>query len=568
MPQRPTLTDRLVCLAADWHARRVYSAFRAATRRATAIQERTLLSKIRRNAASDFGRRFGFDAIRSADDFVRRVPVLGYEDHQPYIERVKAGETSALFGRAERIHMFALTSGTTDSPKYIPVTESFLREYRAGWNAFGIKALLDHPGTMLRPILQVTSRMDESKTTAGIPCGAITGLMAATQKRLVRKYYVTPPCIARIDDASAKYYTVMRLGVAADVAFMITASPATQLKLARTADRHREQIIRDVRDGTLWDGIEIPSDVRAELRPRLRPDPQTAGRLETLISEHGRLLPKHYWRLGFLANWIGGTMGLYLRDFPEYFGKVPVRDIGLLASEGRVCIPIEDGSPAGILDVTSHFFEFVPRDEIEAASPTALRCHQLEVGQEYFILLTTSSGLCRYNLGDLVRVVDYADEAPVVEFLSKGAHTCSLAGEKLTEHQVVLAMQATAQILALPVAPFVLAPIWDSPPAYRLHIESSVAGDRRGMNGAGVAAEFDRQLQIVNMEYASRRRSERLGAIRVNLLPAGFFAQWDQQRAEQHRRGNEQYKHPYLFASPGEDADFPKDAATHLSPSC
>ena len=104
------------------------------------------------------------------------------------------------------------------------MTKTFLDEYRRGWNAFGIKALLDHRGAFLRKIVQVSSRMDEMRTAAGIPCGAITGLMAATQKRLVRKYYVAPECVARIDDPTTKYYTIMRLAVPCDVAFMITAS--------------------------------------------------------------------------------------------------------------------------------------------------------------------------------------------------------------------------------------------------------------------------------------------------------------------------------------------------------
>ncbi len=78
----------------------------------------------------------------------------------------------------------------------------------------------------------------------------------------------------------------------------------------------------------------------------------------------------------------------------------------------------------------------------------ALRAHELEVGCEYFVLLTTSAGLYRYQLGDLVRVVGRVNAAPLIEFLNKGEHTCSLAGEKLTEHQVILAMDAAARRLA------------------------------------------------------------------------------------------------------------------------
>lgn len=557
MPRRPSLADRIVCALAKAHARHVYRGFRAALRHAVAVQERVLLDKIRRNADSRFGRDHGFSDIRTAADFQRRLPLLRYEDHQPYIEQVKAGDPRALFGPRETVHMFALTSGTTDSPKYIPVTTSFLQEYRRGWNAFGIKALLDHPAALLRPIVQVTSRMDESRTSAGIACGAITGLMAATQKRLVRKYYVTPPCIAQIEDPAAKYYTIMRLAVPTDAAFLITASPATQLKLARAADENRDQLIRDIHDGTLWPGAVVPTPVRDLLRPRLKPDPAAARGLEELVNRHGRLLPRHYWRLGFLANWTGGTMSLYLQDFDEYFGDVPVRDIGLLASEGRVSIPVDDGTPAGILDVTSHFFEFVPRDEYGGASPATLRCHELEAGQEYFVLLTTSSGLYRYDLGDLVRVTGFVDEAPVIEFLSKGAHTCSLAGEKLTEHQVIQAMQQAARAVGVPAPGFVLAPAWSRPPGYVLHVEP---GSPPGQRESALATELDRQLARANIEYASRRQSDRLAGVRLNLLPDGFLARWDLQQSNARRPGNEQYKHRYLFTRPGEDGDFPSGA--------
>lgn len=533
------------------HAERVYKQFVRATARAIQVQERALLAKIKRNAASQFGHDHGFDRIHSVAQFRQRIPIMGYEEHRPYIERVMAGETGAMFGGRQQVRMFALTSGTTDQPKYIPVTDAFLAEYRAGWNAFGIKALLDHPHSFLRSIAQVSSRMDESRSACGTACGAITGLMAATQKRLVRKYYATPGCVAQIDDAEAKYYTIMRLSIPRDVAFMITASPATQLKLARTGAEQGEAIVRDIHDGGLRADLDVPSSVREALRPRLKPDRETARRLEGLVREHGRLLPKHYWRLGFLANWTGGTMGLYLRDFPEYFGDTPVRDVGLLASEGRVSIPVEDGTPAGIVDVTSNFFEFVPVDRREEASPPTYLCHELEAGQEYFVLLTTSSGLYRYDLGDVVRCVGMAGQAPLVEFLNKGTHTCSLAGEKLTEHQVILAMQRAGRELGLNVPNFVLAPRWGQPPFYTLHVERSESHTAEQM--ARLADELERQLRELNVEYVSKRHTQRLGPVSLNLLPDGKLAELDRRQSSLHRKSNEQYKHKYLYCRPGED---------------
>ena len=73
-------------------------------------------------------------------------------------------------------------------------------------------------------------------------------------------------------------------------------------------------------------------------------------------------------------------MGAYLRGYPEYFGDRPVRDIGLIASEGRMTIPIEDGTPAGILDIRHHYFEFIPEDQVDRDEPETVEAADLDRG--------------------------------------------------------------------------------------------------------------------------------------------------------------------------------------------
>ncbi|MCP4592478.1 MAG: GH3 auxin-responsive promoter family protein [bacterium] len=547
-----SLTDRLLLPLARIHARRVFNRFMNDTRDLTTVQERVLLEKLRANADSAYGRDFGFNRIRTYADFTRQIPVTTYDDLMPYVERVKAGETDAMFGNGQGVLMFAMSSGTTAEPKYIPVTERFLANYRRGWNAFGVRVLNDHPGCFLRHIVQVTSPMDEQRAPSGIPCGAITGIMAATQKRLVRKYYVAPLCVAYIDDAAARYYTIMRLALRRDVAFMITANPATQLKLVRSVDSAAERIIRDMRDGTLDESLPISAEIRGQLAPLLRPDPETARRFEDIVKRTGRLLPKDYWDLGFLANWTGGTMGLYLERFPEYFGEVPVRDIGLLASEGRMSIPIEDGTPSGILDISGMFFEFIPLDEADHPHPSVIRAHEVQEGHEYEILLTNDAGFYRYRIGDVVRVTGFAGPTPLIEFLHKGANTSSLTGEKLTEQQVVLAFEQVRRSTAFNPTHFVLAPQWADPPYYTLHIEDSPSP-----NADELARRMDAELRRANVEYDSKRSTERLGAVRVNQLPEDYLTHLHADQAVRRRKVNEQYKPQYLYAKPGEDARFP-----------
>jgi len=538
-------------LAARAHARRRYDVLLQSVKTAVRTQEGVLREKIERNADSEFGRKHGFSRIRSYADFASRIPVRRYDELTPWVDRVVAGDERALLGSGQRVLMFAMTSGSTDQPKYVPITPTFLREYRRGWNAFGYKAVLDHPDSFARPILQIVSPWDEHRTERGVPCGSISGLLAGLHGRMVRRFYVTPWECGAIGDAESRYYTIMRFAVPRDVGWIITASPATPLKLARTVTTHAERMIRDIHDGTLRPPNDIPNHVYQALVARLSPDTITARRLSNIVERTGELVPREYWELAFLANWTGGTLGLHLRDFPRYFGDTPVRDIGLLATEGRVSIPLEDGTPAGVLDVAGSFFEFIDAEADACDAGAIHRCHELVMDQEYRVVMTTSAGFYRYDIGDRVRVRGYMEEAPIVEFLHRGAHLSSVTGEKLTEWQVTTAFDRVSQAAQIDATEFVLAPVWDDPPYYRLHV------DRDFPSRNQLPYRMDEELSRLNVEYGSKRSSGRLGPIVVNRLPDEFFTQFDRKRRERRGSSNEQYKHQYLYTKPGDDACLP-----------
>lgn len=559
---RISIADLILAGLAKMHVRGQMRRFFRAAERAAEVQRACLLRLLRRRGGSAFGVEHGFSGIRDVRDFQSRIPVRTYEEFAPYLDRVLRGETTALLAPDERILMFATTSGSTDRPKHVPVTPSFIADYRRGWNIFGLQALLDHPECFLRGIVQVVSRMDESRTEQGVPCGSISGLLAATQKRLVRKYYVVPSQTALIADPTARYYAVMRFAVPRDVSWIVTASPATPLKLAKTAAEHAERLIRDLRDGTLSSpGEPLPAQVLALFSDRLKPDAEAADRLEGVLSREGVLRPSQYWRLGFLANWTGGTLGHHLRDFPTWFGETPVRDIGLLATEGRVTFGIADGTSSGVLDVEGGFFEFLPPEESAGGGGQALTCEALEVGAEYRVILTNASGLVRYDIGDRVRVTGYVGTAPLLEFLHRGANVASVTGEKLTEWQVV---QAYAQVRGSSGSAselFVLSPQWGDPPWYRLHVEPGCDE----VPASQLAAAVDKQLSALNVEYAQKRRSGRLGAVEVNVVPTGFLTSLDRERQAARGGAHEQFKHQYLHPSPGLDSGIPVGTAVPSS---
>lgn len=532
-------------------SRALATEFLRQTARAGDAQRERLLDLVRRNADSQFGRDHHFGEIRSTADFRRRVPVRGYDGHEPYIARVRQGDTQALFGPGTEVLMFAMTSGTTAQPKTIPVTRESLRNYKAGWTIWGIQAFDAHPGILkrgLRPILQLVSNWQEQFTPAGIPCGAITGLTAHMQNPLVRQTYCMPPDTMRIKDIQAKYYAALRLAVPRNPGTIMAANPSTLLAIARLGDRVKETLIRDIADGTVSEQFEIPADVRRALKIRTRWKQRgLARKLDTIASRTGRLLPRDYWPdLEFLANWTGGTMGAYLRLYPEWFGDRPVRDIGLIASEGRFTIPIEDGTPGGILDIQHHYFEFIPEEQGDHEQPETVEATDLVEGRQYYILPTTAGGLYRYQIYDLVRCIGFHGKAPIIEFLNKGAHFSSLTGEKLSEFQVVAAVNAATAELGLRLKSYLLLPTWGEPPSYSLLIEEDDLPDPATADRLARAVE--ERLQGLNVEYQNKRETLRLGPIVIKRIPGGSWEEFKKRRLAKSGGTVEQYKQPCLMS--------------------
>src|SRR5438874_1338803 len=479
------------------------AAFEAATHRPRETQEGRLRRILSFQTDTDFGREHGFASIRDVVDFRRQLPVAGYEYFEPYIARVRRGELRALLADP-CVHMFALTSGTTAARKFIPVTPQYLADYRRGWNIWGMRLFrYDHPELKLRPIVQISSDWDEFRTEAGIPCGSVTGLTAEMQNRIIRWLYCVPGSISKIKDPIAKYYVVLRLSLPRPVGMVVAANPSTLVNLARAGDQHKESLIRDLHDGTLSERIDVPGEIRAVLARQLgRKHPKRARELEEIVRRTGTLYPRDFWPQNcILGNWTGGSVAAYLRHFPRYFGETPIRDVGLIASEGRMTIPVADHTPSGVLDVTSHYFEFIPESEANRPAPVTLAAHEVKEGEKYYILPTTAFGLYRYHIHDLVRVTGFYNQTPLVEFLSKGAHFANITGEKLSEYHVTQSMEEVLPGLNLTLTSYILAPCWDdATPYYGLFVER---GDFMNVHqGQDLAAWLDRRLATHNVEYA------------------------------------------------------------------
>ena len=533
--------------------RRQLRHFEAACEYPEAVQAAVLDQIIRRQAGTGFGRDHHFAAVRTAADYRRNVSVAPYEQIAPYIDRVANGDTNALLAD-RRVLMFALTSGTTASRKLIPVTADYLAAYKRGWNMWGVRMYRDHRGRKIamRPIVQLGGDPDEFRTPAGIPCGNLSGYTAMVQRRLIRRMYAVPYEVGKIKDPLARYYVALRFSVGRNVSQFVAANPSTLVQLARTLDAEKAHLLKDLADGTLRADLDLPADIRATLARRLRPDPARARELSATAEKMGRLYPLDVWPTGgtIVNTWTGGSMGPYLRQLPRYYGDPPVRDLGLLASEGRMTIPFANATASGVLDIWSHYFEFIPEGEIDSPQPTVLGAHEILEGKSYYILPTTRYGLYRYHISDLVRVTGFNGRTPEVEFLGKGHRFANLTGEKLSEHHVTRAVDTAARRTGQPLTAYTVSPTWDDRrPYYALFVEEGDTAD--GDRLRRFLGELDRALCDENVEYAAKREGGRLGPVRAAVIPAGAWAAWDRDRLAKTGGSPEQYKHPCLVGDLG-----------------
>lgn len=540
--------------------------FRGQMATARVVQRELLFQKIRRCQDSAFGRDHKFRDIRTVEDFRRNIPIAQYDYYFPYIDRVANGDIAAMFPASDRILMFTLSSGTTDAPKLIPINDVWMSEYRAGWQIWGIKAFLDHPKLFFAKLSGMAGNWDMRRTPTQKPCGMASGLSAKMQSPIVKTAYSIPASVYTIGDAAAKYYTALRLAVAEEnTGLFLTATPATVVTFSKLGNEYREALIRDIHDGTLSNQFDVPDRIRREIRRRVvKPNPDRARKLEQIVERTGHLYPKDYWDLSLVACWLGGTVGSYARHLADYCGSTPQRDIGLLCSEGRFTIPMNDGTPAGALEIASHYYEFIPEAEIDSPQPTVLECHELEVGKNYFILLTTSCGLYRYNIYDVMRCTGYEGETPLLEFLNKGQRFSDMEGEKISEFHLVAAVNHAADREKLHVTAFTAVPVRPAdsqPPYYAILMEEQDVADVAAAHR--FVANIDRWLADNNVMYQGKRDDGYLGPPRLVRVAKGSFAEYDRAEIARRNVGEDHYKHPCLVL----DQDFidrlPKPTCPH-----
>lgn len=486
--------------------RRTISAFLAARADLRSAQQARLKLIVDQMAESEFGRAHGLSRVRTLDDLAHSAPVRTYADLQPWFDRIVRGETGVL--TREPVRMLLETSGTTGRPKLLPCTRSWERSVSAAQAIWVLRMVADHPEIRKGQALTVVSPETHSVSSGGVPIGSNTGRMHRRQPWFVRARYPVPDAVYVLKPSALKWYALLRFAMQAQITTITTANPSTILLMCRLLQQWRLPLSRDLADGTLRHG------------PARR-----LGRLERFRLERGLrrvpppadFRPGHIWPLKLVNCWKGGPAGYFTARLPDALGvRVPIREVGITASEGYFALPLGDDWPGGVMWPLGHVLEFIGDDGRPRFG------WQLEQGERVRLVITTEAGLYRYDLADDLRVVGHSGQLPVLRFEGKTGRWLNATGEKVTEAQVSAAMQRAAEATCTAeIAGFSARTAWADVPTIEVCVEG-VPPDRL----TALAAAFDRALRRENVEYDAKRESARLGDVVFQPAPEGTFRRW------------------------------------------
>lgn len=406
-----------------------------ASENATQFSEELLLKLIRDSENCEYGKLYHFDEIKSIDDYKRLVPITEYDDYAPYIERmVKTGEENVLTSR--KVVHYAQSSGSVGVPKFIPVVQEVIDLYsEVGCSrTFALAAkYFEGQGKKMsyHKILNLVEII-ERETECGVPKGAISST-ALRHIKPVLKYFQTTPLevIYPQEDMDQRYLKLLFALAYKDLIFVSGAFTTSLVDIMVYLTNNWESLVEDIRTGTISKNIQLSDGVRASLEKQLKADPKRAEFLRREFEKgfDTPIIPRIWPKLAWTGGIGTGTFAPYTETMKKYAGDDMPHDHLLYAASESIfaCCPGLNREEF-LMIPQSGFYEFVPAESDDYSH--TLNINELEVGKEYEIILTNLSGLYRYRIYDVVKILGYMGESPLVQFVYRKNQLVNLASEK------------------------------------------------------------------------------------------------------------------------------------------
>ncbi len=428
---------------------------------------------------TEFGRKYNFSKIFSIKEFKKAVPIHEYDDLKPYIQRIMNGEQNILWDTP--VSWFAKSSGTTsDKSKFIPVSEESLQDchYKGAKDVLTMYYNFNPDSDLL--------------TGKGLVIGGSHNINQLNEE-------------AHYGDLSALLLQ--------NSPFWATWLRTPELNIALLDEW--ENKIEKLAQNTINENVTSISGVPT----------WTMVLIKRILEMTGKTTLGEVWPS--LELYIHG--GVSFTPYREQFEKLIGRKINYLdmynASEGFFAAQANPNDD-GMLLFLDHgiFMEFMPIEEYGRQQPETIGLKDVEIGEQYALVINTNGGLWRYLLGDTIQFTSLNPYR--IKVTGRLKHYINAFGEEVivdnSDKAIAIACEKTNAV----VNDYTAAPVYFSDNSNGAH-EWLIEFEKIPENISHFTYELDNALKNINSDYEAKRHKDiALRMPLVKALPKGLFTEW------------------------------------------
>ena len=449
----------------------VHSRIRKGMLTAVADQEEILHYLLKTATNTTFGKEHKFIEIKTYEDFKQAVPIRDYEAFIPYIDQIKNGGQNILW-KGRPIY-FAKTSGTTSGAKYIPISKESIHFHINGARNALLCYMAETGNTAFADGKMIfLSGSPEMERTGSIPTGRLSGIVNHFVPRYLRGNQLPSFETNCIEDWETKLGKIVEETINEDMTLISGIPPWMQMYFDWLSQRSGEKI------------------------KRMFPN------LQVLV--HGGVNFEPY--KARLMDSLGGQVDM-IETFPASEGFFAFQD--LPGHEGLLL-----NTNAGM------FFEFVPAAEFGKEGARRLSLKDVQVGENYALIINSNAGLWGYNIGDTVRFVSTEPYRLVVTGRIK--HFISAFGEHVIGEEVDHALMHAAQKHNVRITEFTIAPMIQVSEGKPYH-EWFVEFEQDPADLIGFAIDVDDALREKNIYYDDLITGSILDTLKIRPMKKNAF---------------------------------------------
>ena len=452
---------------------------------AEALQRGVLKRLLGKAAQTEWGRAYGYDKCLNYEDFAIQTPLNTYEELKGYIDRMRHGEKDVLW--PGKVKWYAKSSGTTnDKSKVIPVSKDGLHDthYAGGTDAV-VWYLRNNPKSRIfdGKALILGGSHAPNYNLPGSLVGDLSAILIENINPLVNLVRVPKKATALLSDFEVKRDRIAREAMKQNVT-NLSGVPSWMLSVLNRIIELSGKPLGDV-----WPNLEVFFHGGVAFTPY-------RGQYERLIT-----LPRMHYMETYNAS--EGFFGL--QDDPSDTAMSLMIDYGV-------------------------FYEFIPMDEFDKEQPTVVPLWGVETGKNYAMVISTSSGLWRYIIGDMIRFTSRNPYKFVITGRTKSF--INAFGEELIVDNAEKGLAEACRQTGAEVLEYTAAPVFMDADGKCRH-QWIVEFSKEPSDIEAFASILDKSLQQINSDYEAKRYKD-ITLQRLELIKArpGVFNDWLKQKGK------------------------------------